>query len=57
MTDKKNLTEEQIEELRQKAINSAISKFGWIRERSEERLGSNYREFMSKVNLVSVDRE
>lgn len=51
------LTKEEIEELREKAINNAMSKFGWSKERSEERLGRNYREFMSKVNLVSVDRE
>lgn len=51
------LTKEEIEELREKAINNAMSKFGWSKERSEDRLGRNYREFMSKVNLVSVDRE
>lgn len=52
--EKRRLTEEEIEELREKAINNAMSKFGWSKERSEERLGRNYREFMSKVNLVSV---
>lgn len=52
--EKRRLTEEEIETLREKAINNAMQKFGWTRERSEERLGRNYREFMSKVNLVSV---
>lgn len=55
--EKRRLTEEEIETLREKAINNAMSKFGWSKERSEERLGRNYREFMSKVNLVSVERE
>lgn len=55
--EKRRLTEEEIEELREKAINNAIERFGWTRERAEEVLGCNYREFMSKVNLVSVERE
>ena len=55
--EKRRLTEEEIEELREKAINNAMQKFNWTRERAEKALGSNYREFMSKVNLVSVDRE
>lgn len=55
--EKRRLTEEEIEELREKAIINAMQKFGWTRERAEEVLGRNYREFMSKVNLVSVDRE
>ncbi len=55
--EKRRLTEEEIEELREKAINNAMSKFGWSKERSEKSLGCNYREFMSKVNLVSVERE
>lgn len=54
--EKRRLTEEEIETLREKAINNAMQKFNWTRERSEERLGRNYREFMSKVNLVSVDK-
>lgn len=54
--EKRRLTEEEIETLREKAINNAMQKFGWTRERSEERLGRNYREFMSKVNLVSVEK-
>lgn len=57
MTDKKSLTEEQIEELRQKAINSAISKFGWSVERCEEKLGRNTREFLQRVNLINTDKE
>lgn len=55
--EKRKLTEEEIEILREKAINNAMQKFGWSKERSEKALGCNYREFMSKVNLVSVDRE
>lgn len=55
--EKRRLTEEEIETLREKAINNAIERFGWSRERSEKALGRNYREFMSKVNLVSVERE
>lgn len=55
--EKRRLTEEEIETLREKAINNAMQKFSWTRERSEKALGCNYREFMSKVNLVSVDRE
>lgn len=55
--EKRRLTEEEIETLREKSINNAMQKFSWTRERSEKALGRNYREFMSKVNLVSVDRE
>lgn len=55
--EKRRLTEEEIETLREKAINNAMQKFSWTRERSEKALGRNYREFMSKVNLVSVERE
>lgn len=55
--EKRRLTEEEIEELREKAINNAMQKFSWTRERCEKALGRNYREFMSKVNLVSVERE
>lgn len=55
--EKRRLEVEEIETLREKAINNAMQKFNWTRERSEEVLGRNYREFMFKVNLVSVDRE
>ena len=55
--EKRRLEVEEIETLREKAINNAMSKFGWTRERAEQLLGRNYREFMCKVNLVSVDRE
>ena len=55
--EKRRLTEEEIETLREKAINNAMQKFSWTRERSENAIGNNYREFMSKVNLVSVERE
>lgn len=55
--EKRRLEVEEIETLREKAINNAMSKFGWSKERSEQLLGRNYREFMYKVNLVSVDRE
>lgn len=55
--EKRRLTEEEIETLREKAINNAMQKFNWTRERCEKALGRNYREFMSKVNLVSVERE
>lgn len=54
--EKRRLSEEEIETLREKAINNAMQKFNWTRERCEDRLGRNYREFMSKVNLVSVDK-
>ena len=55
--EKRRLEVEEIETLREKAINNAMLKFGWSKERAEEVLGCNYREFMCKVNLVSVDRE
>ena len=54
---KYDLNDEQAEELRQKAINSAINKFGWTRERSEEVLGSNHREFLKKVELINNEDE
>lgn len=55
MTDENNLTDEQVEELRQKAINSAMNKFNWSLERCEEVLGSNHREFLQKVELIGSE--
>lgn len=55
--EKRRLEVEEIETLREKAINNAMQKFNWSKERSEKALGCNYREFMYKVNLVSVERE
>ncbi len=55
MAEKKNYTEEELEILREKAIQSAIDKFGWTREECEECLGKNYVEFMRRVNLVDKE--
>lgn len=57
MINKKNLMDEQMEDLRQKAINNAINKFNWTRERCEEVLGSNTREFLQRVNLINTEEQ
>lgn len=57
MIDKNILTEEEIEELRQKVINNAIERFGWSKERCERTLGSNTREFLQKVNLIDKEEQ
>ena len=57
MTDKNILTDEEVEVLRQKAINNAMNKFNWSLERCEEVLGSNHREFLQRVNLIDKEEQ
>lgn len=57
MTDKNILTDEEVEVLRQKAINNAMNKFNWSLECCEEVLGSNHREFLQRVNLIDKEEQ
>lgn len=49
------MTNEQIEELRQKAIKNTMNKFNWSKKRYEMALGSNVVEFLWKVKLVNKE--
>ena len=52
-----DLTEEEVEKIRQLAIASAMQKFGWSMEECESRLGNDISTFLRKVNLVSEEEE
>lgn len=49
---KYDLSEEEVEKIRQLAIASAMQKFGWSIEECEARLGKDISAFLRKVNLV-----
>ena len=54
---KYDLTEEELEKLRQSVINNAIQKFNWNMERCEEVFGKDTSTFLSRVNLVDGKEE
>lgn len=52
-----DLTEEEVEKIRQLAIASAMKRFNWSMEECEARLGKDISAFLRKVNLVSEEEE
>lgn len=54
---KYDLTDEEVEKLRQSVINNAVERFGWTVERCEEVFGKDTSTFLSRVNLVSKEED
>ena len=54
---KYDLTDEEVEKLRQSVINNAVERFGWTVERCEEVFGKDTSTFLSRINLVSKEEE
>ena len=54
---KYDLTEEEIEKLRQLEINNAVERFGWSMERCEELFGKDTSTFLNRVNLIDNNKE
>ena len=54
---KYDLTEDELEKLRQLVIADAMQKFGWTVERCEEVFGKDISTFLSRINLVSKEEE
>lgn len=54
---KYDLTEEEVEKLRQLVINNAMQRFNWSRERCEELFGKDKSTFLSRVNLISKEED
>lgn len=54
---KYDLTDEEVEKLRQSVINNAVERFGWTVERCEEVFGKDISTFLSRINLVSKEEE
>ncbi len=54
---KYDLTEEEIEKLRQLVINNAVERFGWSMERCEELFGKDTSTFLNRVNLIDNNKE
>lgn len=52
-----DLTEDELEKLRQSVIANAMQRFGWSMERCEEVFGKDTSTFLSRVNLVSKEED
>ena len=54
---KNDLTEEEVEKLRQLVIANAMQRFNWSMERCEEVFGKDTSTFLNRVNLVDNKEE
>ncbi len=54
---KYDLTEDELEKLRQLVIADAMQKFGWTVERCEEVFGKDTSTFLSRINLIDNEEE
>ena len=54
---KYDLTEEEVEKLRQLVINNAMQRFNWSREECEELFGKDKSTFLNRVNLIDNKEE
>lgn len=54
---KYDLTEDEVEKLRQLVINNAVERFGLSMERCEEVFGKDTSTFLNRVNLIDNNKE
>ena len=54
---KYDLTEDEVEKLRQLVIANAMQRFNWSMERCEDVFGKDTSTFLNRVNLIDNNKE